>query len=174
MTTDNEHEAEGGAVIEEQPTDNLNVGRPGLKLRDGRIRMGCTIEEAAIELGLKESSVRDIEAEQFDRFFGEIYVRGYLRNYAKFVAIDPKLVIQSYEQLLKKRAQEPSSEPRDRDVKNIVPSEKKLAGDQIMYSYRASRSTSKRTTILITLGVALTVITALVIYVLPQLTNSGL
>lgn len=71
---------------------------PGEVLSAARESAGLTQSRMASELGLTETSVRDIEENRFDKFAAGIYVRGYLRNYAKVLGLDENELMDIYDQ----------------------------------------------------------------------------
>lgn len=77
----------------EQPSQlRLAVGAGeleiGAQLRHQRRKRKVSIEDAARALKLAPSTLEDIERGHLDRF-ESIYRRGYLRNYARFLGLDP-------------------------------------------------------------------------------------
>lgn len=72
---------------------------PGAILRTTREAKNYSLPKVAKELGLTESSLRNLEKNCFDRFPAGIYVRGYLRNYCKLLEIDDAEVLALYYQV---------------------------------------------------------------------------
>ena len=73
---------------------------PGAMLTVAREAQGITIDRAARELGLTESAVRALEANQHDRFPAGIYVRGYIKNYCKILQLNPSTVMDVLEEFI--------------------------------------------------------------------------
>ena len=68
----------------------------GERLRETRIRRGMSVEEVASALLLETALIEAIEAEQCDRLPGSSFVKGYIRNYAKFLEVDAEPLIEAY------------------------------------------------------------------------------
>lgn len=69
----------------------------GAKLRSAREAAGLAIEDVASELRIHTHYVEDIENNQFDNLNGPTYVKGYLRNYARYLEIDGEPLVASYQ-----------------------------------------------------------------------------
>ena len=68
----------------------------GRYLRERREAKPMSVEEVARTTRVPVSSVERIEADQFDELPGEVFVRGFLRSYARAVGIDPDEVLGRY------------------------------------------------------------------------------
>jgi cytoskeleton protein RodZ len=64
----------------------------GSQLARARVDRGLTLEDAAIQLKMLGSTVRDLENERFSRIGAPIFVRGFLRSYGKLVGIDSAFI----------------------------------------------------------------------------------
>lgn len=60
---------------------------PGMRLRRAREAKRWTVEQVAKRLHLSESAVDALEADDYGHFAAEVYVRGYLTNYARLLAV---------------------------------------------------------------------------------------
>ena len=67
---------------------------PGTVLRKGREARSLSIEEVARALRLSTKQIAAIEAGKLETLGGEVFVRGFIRNYARFVHIDPEFVLE--------------------------------------------------------------------------------
>ena len=83
---------------------NRDAQNPGAMLRAARDAAGLSVAEVAHRLKLTERFVEVIETNDRQRFQPVAYMRGYLRNYARLLDIDPA-------PLLAALAVEPSSAP---------------------------------------------------------------
>lgn len=72
---------------------------PGVRLRMAREGLNKTPQEVAQTLCLKLSVVESIEADSYELMPGSVFVRGYLRSYAKLLNIDPEEVIELFNRL---------------------------------------------------------------------------
>lgn len=64
----------------------------GSLLTTAREKMGLSIADAAVKLHLRPRIVEDIEANNFTNIASSTYVRGYVKNYARLVGVDNKLI----------------------------------------------------------------------------------
>jgi cytoskeletal protein RodZ len=71
----------------------------GATLRHERELRGMSIEEVSRSTRIPASSIERIEADRFDDLPGEVFVRGFLRSYAKALALDADEVLASYSAL---------------------------------------------------------------------------
>ncbi len=60
---------------------------PGARLRAERERRGLPRERVAAQLHLGEEMVEALEADDYDRLPGAVFVKGYVRNYARLLGI---------------------------------------------------------------------------------------
>ncbi|MEJ2760757.1 MAG: DUF4115 domain-containing protein [Gammaproteobacteria bacterium] len=67
-------------------------------LRDLRQEKSLTTQEVGTRLHLDPRIIETLEADDFDRLPASIYVRGYIRNYAKLLEADAEELIRIYEQ----------------------------------------------------------------------------
>jgi cytoskeleton protein RodZ len=71
----------------------------GERLEDARKRKGISIREAAEATKIRGDYLQKFENNQFDIGLSEIYVRGFLRNYAAFVGMPGDRVLADYSSL---------------------------------------------------------------------------
>jgi cytoskeletal protein RodZ len=68
----------------------------GQYLRQQREAKAMSIEEVARATRVPMSSVERLESDQFDELPGEVFVRGFMRSYARAVGLDPDEVLAHY------------------------------------------------------------------------------
>lgn len=68
----------------------------GQYLREQREAKGMSLEEVARATRVPMSSVERLEADQFDELPGEVFVRGFLKSYARAVGLDLDEVLARY------------------------------------------------------------------------------
>lgn len=68
----------------------------GQYLRQQREAKAMSIEEVARATRVPMSSVERLESDQFDELPGEVFVRGFMRSYARAVGIDADDVLARY------------------------------------------------------------------------------
>ena len=68
---------------------------PGPVLRAERERRGLKVEEVASQMRLSRHQVEALERGDYDALPGAIFVRGFIRNYAKLLQIDPESLLET-------------------------------------------------------------------------------
>ena len=68
----------------------------GQYLRQQREAKAMSIEEVARATRVPMSSVERLESDQFDELPGEVFVRGFMKSYARAVGADPDDVLARY------------------------------------------------------------------------------
>lgn len=64
----------------------------GSLLKQSREKMGISIADIAGQLHLRPCIVEDIEADKFEQIASPIYVKGYVKNFARIVQADSKAI----------------------------------------------------------------------------------
>ncbi|HEX3731097.1 MAG TPA: helix-turn-helix domain-containing protein [Opitutaceae bacterium] len=84
----------------------------GERLEDARKRKGVSIREAAEATKIRGDYLTKFESNQFDFDLAEIYLRGFLRNYANYLKLPADRILDDYESLGRgeSRARQPSRE----------------------------------------------------------------
>lgn len=72
--------------------------RPGETLRGTRLFKGLSLDEISKKTKINKKYLEALENEVVDIFPGEVYLRGFLRNYASFLGLDPDELISDYEE----------------------------------------------------------------------------
>jgi cytoskeleton protein RodZ len=67
--------------------------RTGLRLAAARESCGLSVADIARQLKLSPWQIEALEADNYARLPGPVFVRGFLRNYARLVKIDPALLL---------------------------------------------------------------------------------
>jgi cytoskeleton protein RodZ len=72
-----------------------SIFHPGLgdKLTRARVALGLGISDVAAKLKLSERQIEAMEAEDFAQLPGEVFSRGFVRNYARLLKLDPEQLI---------------------------------------------------------------------------------
>ena len=76
---------------------NNRLAALGSQLRDARETQEYSVAEVAERLFLSSSQVNAIEEANYDLLPAEVFVKGYLRSYAKLLDIDPELIVKQYQ-----------------------------------------------------------------------------
>lgn len=77
------------------PTPNAGDG-PGAMLRAARLARGLERERVASMLHLGERLIEALEDEDYAKLSGPVFVRGYIRNYARVLGIDEQPILEAY------------------------------------------------------------------------------
>jgi len=84
------------------PAENINAETrpsgigPGDRLQAARIEMGLTVEDVANRMHLSVAILESIEENNFEDITAPIFVKGYLRAYARIVSLSEEEMIQQY------------------------------------------------------------------------------
>ena len=78
----------------------------GAVLTEARERLGLSIEEAALQLRLGSRQVQALENNDYASLPGVTFVRGFLRNYARLLGLDPESLLQSLRSHTQESAQQ--------------------------------------------------------------------
>ena len=65
-------------------------------LRKQRVQLGLNTRDIAEKTFINEAYIIAIEVSQYDRIRDPVYVKGFIRNYAQAVCLDPDMLIQYY------------------------------------------------------------------------------
>lgn len=68
----------------------------GETLRRAREDLGLTIEEAAEKTRIRSRYLEALEMENFDGLPDDVYVKGFIRSYARLLGLDPKPLVSRY------------------------------------------------------------------------------
>lgn len=68
----------------------------GERLEEARKRKGISLREAAEATKIRSDYLGQIEQNQFDFELPEIYKRGFLKNYARYLDLDPENILSEY------------------------------------------------------------------------------
>ncbi len=86
MTQVDSVQAEPTASVEAAPVETPG---PGTLLRRARESRGMTLDEVGASLKMSSRQVEAVEKEDYSRLSGATFIRGFIRNYAKLLKIDP-------------------------------------------------------------------------------------
>ena len=65
-------------------------------LRSEREKLGLTVKDIERETSIRALYIEGIENSDYDSLPSEVYVRGFIKNYATFLKLNPELVMQQY------------------------------------------------------------------------------
>ena len=92
------------------------MGKVGNIFRDTRLGKGLTLDQVADETNVSKRFLQGIENDNFDGFPGEVYIIGFIRNYAEFLGLNPAETVARF------RAAEHEPEPPSQDRSPEKPS----------------------------------------------------
>jgi len=72
------------------------MGKVGSIFRDARLGRGLTLDQVADETNISKRFLQGIETDSYDGFPGEVYALGFIRNYADFLGLDARKMIEIY------------------------------------------------------------------------------
>ena len=102
--------SETGITPERAPAEAASAA-PGARLARAREMQGLSVADVARQLKLSVAQVEALEAGQFDRLPGPVFVRGFIRNYARLVKLDPEELLQAAGESLPQQARRPETPP---------------------------------------------------------------
>jgi cytoskeletal protein RodZ len=97
----------------------------GAYLKRERELRGISIREVAQTTKISSRAIDALEQERFEELGGEIFVRGFLRNYAKYLGLDPEDAILRYDEYRLLTSPPPESPPRI-ELPGLTPNPKSL------------------------------------------------
>ena len=87
-------EGDQAAADGSDPNSESALSTLGGRLRASRLESGFTLEQAAEETRINSGYLDAIEGDRFDVLPAPVYVRGFVRLYARFLGIDPEEAIE--------------------------------------------------------------------------------
>jgi Helix-turn-helix domain/Domain of unknown function (DUF4115) len=87
----------------------MMMGTLGQYLRDARLVKNIDLRDAAQQTRISIQYLKALEDEDFSKLPGEVFVKGFLKNYSRFLCLDESEVMKRYAQL--KPNPQPTSSP---------------------------------------------------------------
>lgn len=72
----------------------------GERLEEARKRKGISVREAAETTKIRGDYLQKFEANTFEIDLPPLYIRGFLRSYARYLELDPERIVNDYNQIL--------------------------------------------------------------------------
>jgi cytoskeletal protein RodZ len=85
----------------------------GERLEEARKRKGISIREAAEATKIRGDYLQKFEANSFDFDLPPLYIRGFLRTYAKFLEFDPQRIVAEFDTMMADEGRAPRRETRE-------------------------------------------------------------
>jgi cytoskeleton protein RodZ len=80
----------------QEPSERELMGELGTWLQDTREAQDLSLEEVEAQTRIRRRFLQALEEGEYDVLPGEVYVRGFLRNYALYLGLDPQEVRRRY------------------------------------------------------------------------------
>lgn len=94
---DNQDELTSADEVAEPPSGPLRRS-PGGMLMAQRETLELSVQQVADQLHLTMHFVRAIESDSYEKLPGDVFVRGYIRTYARLLRLDPDQVLMIYDE----------------------------------------------------------------------------
>lgn len=75
------------------------MGELGNRLREARESQGLSLQQAEETTRIRLVFLEALEEERFDELPGDVYARGFIRNYAQFLGLDQQELLASFSAL---------------------------------------------------------------------------
>src|ERR1700690_1394794 len=85
----------------------------GERLEEARKRKGISIREAAETTKIRSDYLQKFEANAFDLDLPELYIRGFVRSYARYLDLDPERFVAEYGSMVASEGRAPRREARE-------------------------------------------------------------
>src|SRR6187431_3004324 len=85
----------------------------GERLEEARKRKGISVREAAEITKIRGDYLQKFESNSFDIDLPPLYIRGFLRTYARFLDLDPERIASDVDAVLTKDGKQPRREQRE-------------------------------------------------------------
>lgn len=148
----------------------------GSLLREAREAKGLTLAEVQDEIRISSKYLEALENGQYEALPSQVHVKGYLRNYARFLNLDPKPLVDRYELNKDSRPQAAADQGLKDDpaLDSIEPIPDQVFFDPVNVELSGGGRSSSGSTQRLIIIVALLITLALVANrFLPMLTRSG-
>lgn len=126
----------------------------GLKLREKREENGLSIEEVAEDLKMRPSQIESIEDGKKDDFKDVLYLKYFIRDYAKYLGLDSEKILDEFNEYLFDIT---SKIPVDL-IEKAKKEKKNTEGDMISPYTKESNKKIKLPKIMIGLGIIIIII----------------
>jgi cytoskeleton protein RodZ len=90
--------------VSEADTQTAGTVAPGAALAAAREALNLSVTEVARQLKLSVSQIEALEAGAYEKLPGPVFVRGFIRNYARLLRLDPEQMLRAVEPGLPEQA----------------------------------------------------------------------
>jgi cytoskeleton protein RodZ len=99
------------SATEDMPRAAGRSEAPGKVLAEARQAQNLSVADVARQLKLSVHQVEALEAGAFERLPGSVFVRGFIRNYARFLKLDAESLLRSVAECLPREEPRPAAPP---------------------------------------------------------------
>ena len=149
----------------------------GTLLREAREAKGVTLADVQEATRINSRYLEALEEGQYDVLPSEVHVRGYLRNYARYLGLDPKPLLDRYQLNREDQRPEPPPQPADEDLSALGPldaPEEQVFFDPVNVDIGGGASSGSGSGLRIIIILALLISIAIIaLRFLPMLTGNG-
>jgi cytoskeleton protein RodZ len=118
----------------------------GERLEEARKRKGISIREAAETTKIRGDYLQKFEANTFEIDLPPLYIRGFLRSYARYLELDPERIVNDYNELISEG--KPASRRETREVYGRVDFAETARAKEPVETATASRATQDQAMLL--------------------------
>lgn len=118
----------------------------GERLEEARKRKGISVREAAETTKIRGDYLQKFEANTFEIDLPPLYIRGFLRSYARYLELDPERIVNDYNELISEG--KPASRRETREVYGRVDFAEAARPKEPTETTTASRSTQDQAMLL--------------------------
>lgn len=118
----------------------------GERLEEARKRKGISVREAAETTKIRGDYLQKFEANTFEIDLPPLYIRGFLRSYARYLELDPERIVNDYNELISEG--KPASRRETREVYGRVDFAEAARAKEPVEPATASRSTQDQAMLL--------------------------
>jgi cytoskeletal protein RodZ len=104
------------------------MGTLGTYLRSAREARGIDLHDAAQQTRISVNYLKAMEEEDFSRLPGEVFIRGFLKSYARFLSLEEAEVIKRYGELKPPQQPQPAISGQREEAKAAAPVAAKTKG----------------------------------------------
>jgi hypothetical protein len=143
------------------------MGTLGSYLRDARESLGADLREASQETRIALNFLKAIEEDQFSKLPGEVFVKGFLKNYARFLRLPEEEVMRRYAERAAPAPAAPAANKRAA-VPAAPPAPAEAAPHRVPEQPAAQPSRAPRIELYLVAGGIVIAVIALLLVVLPS------
>ena len=134
-------------------------------LREARETKGLTLEEAQEEIRINSKYLAALENGEYDKLPTPVHVRGFLRNYSRFLGLDPQPLLERYELNLSQQSNSSSRQQKEIDPHQLPPSlttEQQVFFDPVNMEVNVGQRRDPETAVRLVIIIALIIAVALI------------